>query len=288
MHYTFFNLLLPFIPMVCFGFMWFFTTKATKKMEPLQSLFLFQLIGIPMLLIIFPFASSVSKTIDLPLLIFIGILETFVMGLYFYALRIGELTIIGPINQANILVTFSLGILLLHESLIFFKILGVVAVLIGVILLSLQLHTMKKTKSLRLYRGVLPALLSAMGTGICYIFIDMAAKNSGWYYSALWIRTAITVTIFVIFLLQRKNIAAVFRHVPWGWIIPAAIFDVIGFCSFNYALSKYELSYVSVVIAGAPIITVTLAYLFLKEKLRYYQIIGLILVIFGLISLHLK
>ena len=131
------------IPAVAWGIMWFFVTKAIRDMEVFQSQFLFQLVGIPLLLLLLPFISHTISTFNLPLLIGLGILETFVLTLYFYALKIGESSIVGPINNMNILITVCLAVIFLHDSIYPLKVFGIIAVLMGVILLGLKLQTIK-------------------------------------------------------------------------------------------------------------------------------------------------
>ncbi|HLL60080.1 MAG TPA: DMT family transporter [Candidatus Nitrosocosmicus sp.] len=280
-------LLISMIPMIGWGMMWFFATKATREMDPFQSQFLFQLVGIPMLLLLLPFVFRGIQTENLPLIIGLGFFETFVLTLYFYALKIGKLTIVGPIGEMYLLVTILLTILITHESLYFLKGVAIISVLAGVILLGLQLNELKKSKKISLYQGVLPALIAAFGTGIFVFFVGISSRVNGWYMTSLGIRVMIVLTILVIFLIQKKNLKNIFKNVPWRWVLPAAFFDVLAFTTFNYALMKYEISYVSVMSAGAPVITVVLAYLFLKERIIWYQIIGLFLVIGGIIILNL-
>lgn len=190
------------IPAVAWGIMWFFVTKAIRDMEVFQSQFLFQLVGIPLLLLLLPFIPHTISTFNLPLLIGLGILETFVLTLYFYALKIGELAIVGPINNVNILITVFLAVVFLHDSIYPLKVFGIIAVLMGVILLGLKLQTIKKGVSL--YKGVAPALLSTIGTGTYLFFVSISSRINGWYYTSLGIRVVMPITILAIFFIQKK------------------------------------------------------------------------------------
>lgn len=273
------------IPAVAWGIMWFFVTKAIRDMEVFQSQFLFQLVGIPLLLLLLPFIPHTISTFNLPLLIGLGILETFVLTLYFYALKIGELAIVGPINNVNILITVCLAVVFLHDSIYPLKVFGIIAVLIGVILLGLKLQTIKKGVSL--YKGVAPALLSTIGTGTYLFFVSISSRINGWYYTSLGIRVVMPITILAIFFIQKKGIISIFQKVPWKYVFLAAFFDVLAFSTFNFALTRYEVSYVAVISAATPIVSTLLAVIILKEKLKSYQIIGFFLVIVGIISLNL-
>lgn len=286
MHFSTQAFIITLIPALCWGTMWLFLKEAMKTTEVFKSQFLFQLLGIPLLLILLFFIPKQPLHINYPLIIGLGVGETFILTLYFYALQIGELAIIGPVNQANVLVTVFLSSIILHESLGILKVFGIIGVLMGVILLGLKLHALKK--GIKLYKGVAPALISTVGTGIYLFYTGISSRINGWYYTSLGIRVAIPLTILIYLFLRRKRISDLFKNIPWKWIIPASVLDVIGFSTLNYATIKYDISYVTVMSKAAPVISTILAIYFLREKLKTYQIVGLIIVIAGIISLNIR
>lgn len=279
-------LLISVIPALLFGTETFFLTKANRTMEVFRAQFIFQLIGIPLLLVIMPFITHQNNS-NISLIIGLGIWETFVFTLYFYALRIGKLAIIGTIFETYIVITVFLAVLFLHESLYLLKVIAILSVLFGIILLGFHLHDFKKTKKVNLLTGVIPALIAALGTGIYFFFVGISSRTNGWYSTALGIRIMIPLTIAAVFLIQRKKLSLLFKDIAWKWIIPGAICDVTAFSIYNYALTRYEVSYVAVIGAAAPIVSTVLAILLLKEKLTIFQIIGFILVIIGVICLNI-
>ncbi len=268
------------------GVMMIFLTKAARRMESFQTQFLFQLLGIPLLLVLFPFVPT-NQHLNIPLLIGLGVWETFVLTLYFYAVKIGNLVIVSSVFETYVLVTTFLAVFFLGESLHFTKIAGTGAILAGIILLGLNLEDRVKGNNPTLYKGVSPALLSAIGTGIYLFFVGISSRINGWYYTALGIRIVMPLTILGFFWFQKRSLKKIFVGVPWKLIIPAAILDVVGFSAFNIATARYEVSYVTIMSAVAPIATVTLAYFFLGEKLKLYQLAGFVLVMVGVVSLNL-
>ena len=90
----------------------------------------------------------------------------------------------------------------------------------------------------------------------------------------------------MILCVQKRNIIKIFTHVPWKWVVPAALFDVLGFSLLNVALARYEVSYVAAILTAAPVVSTSLAMIFLKEKLQFYQWIGFLLVLGGIVSLN--
>jgi drug/metabolite transporter (DMT)-like permease len=138
-----------------------------------------------------------------------------------------------------------------------------------------------------LFTGTIPALISTVGTGIYSYFDAISSRLSGWYYTSLGIRIVIPCVILIYFSLKKERISGLFKSVPWKWVVPAALCDVIAFTSQNYAVIKYDISYVTIMSKAAPIISALLAVIFLKEKLRPYQVVGLLIVVFGIISLNI-
>jgi len=56
---------------------------------------------------------------------------------------------------------------------------------------------------------------------------------------------------------------------------------------YYYILNHHESSFVSAIISTAPIFTVIFAYLFLKERLSMYGIMGIVSLILGLILINM-
>src|SRR6185437_1219934 len=163
MHFSLQPLLLCLIAPICWGISWLFLTKASRKMDVFHTQFMFQLVGIPMLLVLLPFLQVTTLT-NYWLIIILGIVVTFTYTLYFYALRIGQLAVVAPIYETNVLVTVFLAFVFLHESFYLLKFFSILAILVGVFLLGIQLHSLKK-KKIALFKGVIPAIISSVGTG---------------------------------------------------------------------------------------------------------------------------
>lgn len=279
------QLLLSSIAPLCWGISWLLLAKVSKKMDVYQTQFIFQLAGIPMLLILLPFLAPFTIH-NYAIIIGLGILVTFTYTLYFYALKKGQLAVIAPIFEAYILVTVFLAVIFLHESFYLLKLFAIISIIVGVAFLGIHLHALKQ-KKIQTFAGVVPAVIASLGTGFSVFFTGISSRLNGWYANALGIRLVIPFVIILLFLIQRKKISFLFKNAIWKWIIPAAVVDVIAFSMFNYTLGKYEVSYVTVMGAAAPIFSTFLAILFLKERLSFIQILGFILVITGIVFLNI-
>ncbi|MGH7883133.1 MAG: EamA family transporter [Candidatus Dormibacteraceae bacterium] len=125
------TLLFSLVPAIAWGVMWFFATKATRQLEVFQAQFLFQLAGIPMLLLLLPFVplAPFPSGMGILLLIGLGVLISFTLTLYFHALKVGKLSVVGPLSNASGLVIVFLAVVFLNNTLYPLKIMGILSVL---------------------------------------------------------------------------------------------------------------------------------------------------------------
>src|SRR5258706_10757169 len=133
------GLLLSLGSMIAGGGTWIFATKATRNMGPLKSMFLFQLIGVPLFLFLLPIAPH-GMPVNYVTITLIGFFETFVLLLLFYALQVGEAEVVLPATDFYALITAVLGIVLLHESFYLFKGIGMAAIFVGIILIGFKFN----------------------------------------------------------------------------------------------------------------------------------------------------
>lgn len=271
------------VPAIGWGVMFFFLTQAVRDMDVLAAQLLFQLAGIPMLLLLIPLVPHAPVTLNLPLLLLDGALETFALTLYFYALRVGKLTIVGPIYQANVAITVALAVIVFHEHLYSLRILGIAVVVTGIALLGVQVSGRQRGA---LHRGVAPALLATLGTGVYLFLVSISSRLSGWFYTSLGIRVTIAFTILCWLVATRRRSISLFRDVPWRYLGAAAGLDVFAFSTFNWAVTRYDISYVAVMSAAWPVVSTVLAVVCLRERLTLRQVAGLLLVLVGVVGLN--
>lgn len=281
-------LLLATGSMLSTGVAWFLAGRIAKTVSPLVSTFLFQLIGIPFFILLFPFNTAPFAQVNIPGLLAVGCYETFIMLLLFRAMREGDLSVTLPIIDVYAIVTFALGIIFLHESFTLLKIVGVLIVFAGIVLLSTNVTLKNLGSVFSARRGVLPALLASLGTGVYFFWVTILVRTSGWFYTALVIRIAIAVTALAVLVIKKQVIKKTFVKLPWLWLIVGAALDVVAFSLYNAAVSIAETSYVTIITSTSSLVIVLLSVLILKEKLTRNQAIGVALAVGGLIILQFR
>jgi drug/metabolite transporter (DMT)-like permease len=285
-------LLLTLISATASGTMVFCLAKITRQVHDIfVAQFLFQLVGIPMLIVIAPIVpvGSIHGIPGMALLVGLGVLVTFAFTLYFHSLKVGNLAVIAPMQNAKVLITVTLAVAFLNETISPLRGFGIVAVVAGVVLLAVQFKSGIDRGKATLYRGVVPALIASAGLAFYQFFVAISDRLNSWYYTSLVIRIVIPITIALIFVMRgrAKELRTIFNAAPWRLITIAAFLDVVGFSTFNFALSRYDVSYVSVIASASPAVSVLLALIFLGEKLERYQKVGFALAIAGVAALNI-
>lgn len=287
MQFALIGLLLSLAATCCFGIATFLSSKIAKGLGPLQTLFLFQLCGMPALFLLLPFAPQHVQVQWMPLIL-LGVFQTCNMLIWFYALKVGNVSIVSPVSEVYPLISVVLGVISLHETVGVMRVFGIGLIFSGVLLVGIQLDQLRKTKTVALYKGITPALVYAMGLAIFVFLAVLSARTNGWFVSAFGIRGVIVIVSLVFLLVQKTTLKQIVSNVPWVWVLSAGMIDAIGFSLFSLASVHADVSYVAVISSAQSLVVVMLAYLFYKERLKLYQVVGLFAVVAGLVVLQLR
>lgn len=93
-------------------------------------------------------------------------------------------------------------------------------------------------------------------------------------------------SIWLVFLIQKKNIAINWNFKGLLFIIFVIITGIFASIFYNTALTKGSVSIVTTLTSLYPIVTIILSLIFLNEQITITQIIGFVLVFSGAILLN--
>ncbi len=282
------SFILSLVALVSLGTAWFFAARSSREMDPLSSSFAFQAVGIPFFLLFLPFINvQFNQDIILPIFL-IGIFETFVMLALFYAMKIGDIGVVLPITDGYTIITVLLSFLFLNEIPTVFELTGVLLLMTGIFLVSTSINKTDIKGFLNLRKGVVPALLVAIGTGVYFFLVGSVAKGGAWFEIALGIRVSISLTALAIILLKSINLKKMSKGIVWKLILPGAFLDVVGFSFYNMAIAQAGVSYSTAMISAQSLISVLLGAIVIKEKVYRQQWIGIFISLFGLLLLQVR
>ena len=191
------------------------------------------------------------------------------LGLLYYCLANGAMTVVGPLTAVvsavlPVIVGFALG-----ERPSGLATVGIVAALVGIVLVTGAIGTPHVPTAPRI---VVLTVLGGVGFGLLYVLLDQTSDESGmWPLAAA---RAVSIGIATVIVLGRR------RRGPVGRIglfaVLAGVFDMGANVLFVLATREGLLSLVSVITALYPVSTILLAVRFDGERLSRSQVVGLV------------
>lgn len=275
------------VAMCGWGVINFLIALLTKKVKSFKVAFLIQFFAFFPTLLLFPFfKTGLSFGKDFLSLSLLGIIGA---GAYTFLTKgysQGAVSIISPISSSWAVITAVLSFIILKEEITSFKIIGIVTALLGVILVSTNFQQLFKEKKVKLLAGTKWAILTAIGWGINFFLLAFFSRKLGWYFANLGLRFWSSLAFLGLANLTQNKFSYLLKNIPkLLWAI--VVLDVFTFMMFNLGLVKGEPAVVSVIGSAAPLVSITLAALFLKEKLSWLQKVGILFCLAGIITLSL-
>lgn len=203
--------------------------------------------------------------------------------LFYRALSIGLMSIVAPISASGVLVPvlFALAMGDAPGPLVS---LGLVTVIAGILLVSLQPETAEQRLPVQQLRLVtMLALGAAVGFGLYYILFERGVALS--HASPLWVSLgtrAGSISLLLALVVMRR------RAIGWpggqiGAIAAIGALDTAASALFAYAATHGNLSVVAVLSSLYPVATVVLGRIVLAERLHPVQHLGVALALGGVV-----
>jgi drug/metabolite transporter (DMT)-like permease len=282
--------------MLGWGFADFFAKKTIDKVGDLTTLAWAHICGVAILagLVVGKSLFSAEPMVypktfkEILLLAFFGALQALV---YFWAYRAfskGKLAILNPIFSSYSGFVVLLSVIVFSELLGGWQFATLALVFAGIIIISLDkeslaLRKLKISKLPGLWEILLAVALAAFWTVLWGHFV----MGKDWLVYAALMYAFMTITIFIICLLQKTNLT-VKDSTIWKFFLFIGAGEVIAYVgiSIGYSLTTHT-SIVAVLSAAFSVPTLILAHLFLHERITRLQMAGVCMVILGVSALPL-
>ena len=197
------------------------------------------------------------------------------IGLFYFAMAIGPVSIVAPVASTGVVVPVAVG-LVRGEAPSGLQLAGIFVAVAGIALALREVeapHTVAVPR-----RSVLLAALSGVGFGVFFVGIDAAASEDAlWASSAARAGGVVVIAVAVLALPGRLELSA--PAVPA--LVAIGALDVTANSLFALASTKGLLSLVSVAGSLYPVTTVLLARAVLGERLAGVQQVGVALALGG-------
>ena len=200
----------------------FLAAIASRKLGNVLTLFWMQLFGflVGVVYFLLNFNSFVSTSIsqNIPLLIVVAILQVIAYLAFYKGLEKAQVSLVGPIGAAWGLVVALLGVILFKESLNTFQILAIGLIIVGIVLLSVNIKDLIKSKKVGLLVGVKEGIIAMLGWGVSLFLLVVATKDLGWFLPAFVFR------FFVLLLLVGYIVSSKKLFIPKSTRFPLNFF----------------------------------------------------------------
>jgi uncharacterized membrane protein len=246
-------------------------------------------IAVPVYLLLVPFAADGLRLEELT----IPVIVLFIFGglfgggigrrwLYVAIDKLGAAPATAIKNSAPVIST-ALAVLLLGDQVTLVQWVAVVAIVIGITLVTWKRGATRKQL---LSVGVLAALGSAVSYGIRPLFLDSGLAIVDAPLTAALIG-AIAALVYATVLTPRGDLRVGLSEPSLGYFVFSGLLQAVGFLALAFALNAGDVSVVYPVTATAPIFTLGFTALMLRgtERLSPQIVAGVMLVVLGVIAL---
>ncbi|MFQ5405716.1 MAG: EamA family transporter [Candidatus Micrarchaeia archaeon] len=205
------------------------------------------------------------------------------MGSYFFlrALSIGKVSLLTPISASWVVVALGISLLFLGETLKPLQLAGAFLAFIGTIIASSQKNVFKL--HVEKEKGVLEVIATAIFWGIALSAIKFLTAETGPVMSVILIN-AILITL--VLTAARAGFLKIEKLPLKNQLLvgSAGVLGVIG--TIAYSAGSVESVAVLAPISGTfPVVTIALAFVFLKEKLEFHQYAGIAVMLTGITAI---
>lgn len=262
-----------------------FVTKTAKKAGGANAAFWVNAFGLLFVIpLVFFFDFSGVSISMIGIIFLLAVLSNLVYVGFTKALEIGNPSLVGAIAGAFPAITVVLSVIFYHETLNHSQVLAVAVTIIGVVLSSVNIAGLLKTRhKLKVDKSVGLAIFAFLGWGVYFTFIREPVEAIGWF----WTNTIVLIfSIVILYVMLRKNISNVTKDKSTAkYAIPAAILVTGATFMVNLAIENGQSSIVAPIVGSYPALFVLLAYFVFKEKLNKQQIAGVVITLVGVVAI---
>ena len=211
-----------------------------------------------------------------------GAITTSAMLALYRAFEIGKLALVGPVSASYPALTVILS-LLSGERLSLHRALGIVAALLGVILVAAGEKTSSDAaaEKAKVTAGLTWAIAAAFGFAIVFWLLGIRVIPRAGAVAAVWLIRIAGVLITLAVVLLRKIPLRIKSQRTRAQLYTMGFFDTGAFALSNLGMHVEGTAIVTVLGSLYGAVTVTLAALFLKERIALLQWLGIAAIFLG-------
>lgn len=225
---------------------------------------------------------------ELAIIAFFGVLQAVVYILVYRAFGKGKLALLNPVFSSYSGLVVVMSVLIFGELITGWQFVCLAIIFMGVISISLDSESLKLRK-LKLARipGMRDILAATILASLWTVLWGHFVSGKDWLVYAAIMYAFMTLTVIVVSLVQRVKLNVV-NGKTWKYFFLIGASEVIAYAGVSLGYSQTSrTSIVAVLSAAFSVPTVILAYLFLKERVTKFQVLGIAFVITGVVLISM-
>ena len=266
---------------LCWGTSDFMAKVSAEKIGALRTSLFLQYIGGLFLFLIT--VQDISRLWQFPTATYftlgLGAINAVASYSLFKGFEVGQLSIISPIASSYPALSTALAVFLLNERVSSTRFIAILAILIGIVLISIERKREKFDKR-RLATGVGYAMIVFFALGFMFFALKLIVVDLGAFLPVLLVRVMSASVLTVVLLNFRGSMRRSWSsYLPIVFVI--GIVDTLGNITYNLGILGGTVSVVATISGLFSAITVILAFAVLKERLAVHQVLGLLTILIG-------
>ena len=257
----------------------------SKQIGPFKSFFWSQLAGLIFaLLLIFVFAISLNVPVLVIILLPIAAIIYSAGYLFFFkGFEIGNVSIVAATMNLWAVFTMLFAFIFMGQRLSTLQSLGVLMIISGVTLASLNRGDIKN-QSFQLSSGVKETVLGAFFFGVFWNISEVISEEIGWLLTTLFVKFGIILFLLLFSFLKKRELDITTATTKTKCMVALmGIIEAGAVAIVNYGLTIGDAILIMPIASALSIVTITLAIIFLKDKVTKLQGLGIITAIAGII-----
>lgn len=263
----------------------FFANISSEKIGHFKAFFWSQVAGICICLLLIPFF-GINSGLSLWFLgIFTAASVCYAIGylLFYKAFEIGNVSIVSAAINLNVVIAMLIAAIFSGQRLSPIQTLAVMLVMAGVILVTVNFKDLKNNK-FKLLAGVRESVLASLFFGVYWNLSELLSEQLGWLPSTLYVKIGAIIFLLGFAYFKKQQIKLVkLKNKIKVMVALVGILEALAVACVNFGLEVGDLVLVSPISSALSVVTITLAVIFLKEKITKLQTLGIMVVILGIV-----
>jgi drug/metabolite transporter (DMT)-like permease len=294
------GILLAALSLICIGAYSVFLKRVVSKIGEYACAFYSTLIAALVLAALAVFTTRLVMPSDLVVAAIVigGLVGTFAFYLFYKALHGGTVSVVVPVVATYVVWSSIISCLIFKTAFGLYQIIGTIVCLVALVMIAMEKPSFPKQFDEEHIINYLKSDMWSKGAGLalvvsfCFTIVKVAARYGtdeiGTHRTLLYIAVLVLFFLLLAFLgrsakdLVKLPLKGERKYLGIGVLLLGA-----GTALFYFAISYQQLNIVAPIVSAFPIVAALSAAKFLKEKLKRYQYVGIVLLTIGIILISL-